>query len=189
MDQDTPTDEEFVAESLAGNREKFGQLYDRYARTVRAVVAAVSGDWSAVEDMTQESFLCAYRNLSKLRDPDRFGRWIVGIAWQVARERRRSLRRDRHELRPVSSELEPTATLDANVEDRDQTDRVIQRLALLPEQERLAIHAFFLQQQDANQAAEVVGLSRSGFYVLIQRALARLAKRIEPGKPVASTKK
>ena len=98
MDTNAPSDAELVRQALAGDREAFGQLYDRHARQVRAVVAAVSGDWSDVEDMTQECFLRAYRKLATLRDPERVGPWLAGFARQVARERRRTLRRDRHEF-------------------------------------------------------------------------------------------
>ena len=170
------SDAQLVAETLAGDREAFGVLYDRHARLVRAVVVGVSGDWSAVEDMTQECFLRAYRKLATLRDRDGFGPWIAGFARRVARERKRTLRRDRHEF---GSEINASATSDveAAANDRDQIERVMRRLAELPEDERLAIHAFFLEGQNAAQAAEQLEISRSGFYALVQRALARLATR------------
>ncbi len=170
------SDAELVADTLAGDRDAFGELYDRHARLVRAVVVGVSGDWSAVEDMTQECFLRAYRKLASLRDRDGFGSWIAGFARRVARERRRSLRRDRHEF---GSELNESATSDgdAAANDRDQIERVMRRLAELSENERLAIHAYFLAEQNATHVAEQLQLSRSGFYALVQRALARLATR------------
>ena len=150
---------------------------------VRAVVAGVSGDWPAVEDMTQECFLRGYKNLSKLREPERFGPWIVGIARQVGRERRRSLARDRHEFRetPVA-EMGSTADGEAIVDEREQVEVVMRELAILPEQERVAVHAFFLEQRDAQQAAELLGLSRSGFYAVVARGIARLAKQLRPGE-------
>ena len=179
MNKHAPTDAELVTETLAGKSEKFGQLYDRHARMVRAVVAGVSGDWSAIDDMTQESFLRAYRNLAKLREPARFGHWIVGIARKVASERRRSLRRSRHEVSWPEVDFSRT---EQGLEIREQLSLVMQRLSRLPEQERTAIHAYFLEQQDANAAAFLLGLSRSGFHALVQRALARLATRIECNK-------
>ena len=112
MDENPPTDSELMKATLAGEREAFGQLYDRYARIVRAVVAGTSGDWPGSEDMTQECFLRAYRKLRQLREPDRFGAWIVGIARQIGRERRRTLRRDRHEFHdttPWETASHPTA--------------------------------------------------------------------------------
>ena len=84
MGNNEPTDAELVASVLSGDREAFGRLYDRYARLVRAVVYDVASDWSTVQDLTQECFLRAYQNLARLRQPDRFGHWLVGIARQVA---------------------------------------------------------------------------------------------------------
>jgi RNA polymerase sigma-70 factor (ECF subfamily) len=179
-----------VPKTLAGDREAFGRLYDRHAAMVRAVVAAVTGDWSAVEDMTQECFLRAYRKLATLRDRDRFGPWIAGVARHVARERRRSLRRDRHEFRdPEPAEVEPRSDIETNLHSRDQLEIVLRRLAELPEQERLAVHLFFFKEQNAERAAEVLGLSRSGFYALVQRAVARLATRIELRETKERTKR
>jgi RNA polymerase sigma-70 factor (ECF subfamily) len=177
-----PPDAELVGRAKAGDREAFGRLYDRYARLVRAVVFRVAGGTPSVGDLTQESFLRAYRMISRLRQPERFGAWVVGIARQVAREHRRSVRRDRHRF---GADLLPQAVDQAESNDALQNQEeiaVLMRLvASLPERERLAIHAFFLQEQSANQAARLLGLSRSGLYALLERALTRLAARMRPG--------
>jgi RNA polymerase sigma-70 factor (ECF subfamily) len=179
MEHNDPHDAELVAQTLAGNREAFGQLYDSYARLVRAVAAGVSGDWPAVDDMVQECFLRAYRNLIALRDPHRFGPWIVGIARQVGRERRRALRRDRHEF-GKRSEIDSITAADAVVFEGHDLELVMQKLADLPEKERLAVHAFFLEQRDVPQAAEMLGFSKSGFYLLVRKGIARLAALMQP---------
>jgi RNA polymerase sigma-70 factor, ECF subfamily len=190
MDRNAATDAELVANTLAGHREAFGSLYDRYARMVRAVVAGVSGDWSSAEDMTQESFLRGYRNLAKLRDVERFGPWIVGIARQVGRERRRTLRRDRHDFRDSQLwDVELSVTADGAASDCDELELVLRRLEQLNEGERVAVHAFYLQQQNATQTADLLGLSRSGFYALVQRAVARLAAQLRPREPQERTRR
>jgi DNA-directed RNA polymerase specialized sigma24 family protein len=95
----------------------------------------------------------------------------------VASERRRTLRRDRHEFGAHTDELAmSTGSAPTNC-DRDEIERVMCRLAELPEDQRLAIHAFYFEGKNANQAAVQLELSRSGFYALLQRALARLATR------------
>jgi RNA polymerase sigma-70 factor, ECF subfamily len=180
-----PTDAELVANVLSGDREAFGCLYDRYARLVRSVVWGVAGDSSAAADLTQECFLRAHKNLHRLKKPDRFGSWLFGMARQVARERKRSLRRDRHRF-VGDIPLEIASESDAAVarETAEETVLVMQRLAELPERERLAIHAFFLQERDAKQAAELLNLSPSGFYALLERGLRRLQALIH--RPTAT---
>jgi RNA polymerase sigma-70 factor (ECF subfamily) len=158
MEQDAPTDAELVIETLAGNREVFGRLYDRYARKVRAVVAGVSGDWSAVEDMLQECFLRAYRNLARLREPQRFGPWIVGIARQVGRERRRSLRRDRHEFRdPRLWGIETAANAELEADERDQLELVMRKLNGLEERERVSMAKtyYWVPELPSTSAADI----------------------------------
>ncbi|HEV3138494.1 MAG TPA: sigma-70 family RNA polymerase sigma factor [Pirellulales bacterium] len=189
MQHSEPTDADLVAQTLAGNREAFGCLYDRYARLVRAVVCGVTLDWPMVQDLAQESFLRAYRNLARLKEPQRFGAWIVGIARHVARERKRSLRRDRHQFvgdAPLEIELPSDAA--GAVQAAEELEWVMQQLTTLDERQRLAIHAFFLQGRDALQAAELLGLSRSGLYALVERALKRLAERVEQREPERETR-
>src|SRR6516225_4782391 len=82
-------DAELVAQALGGDREAFGQLYDRYARLVQAVALDASSELAAVQDFTQECFLRAFKQLPTLRDPGRFRAWVVGIARGLGRERRR----------------------------------------------------------------------------------------------------
>ena len=169
-------DADLVAKTLSGDREAFACLYDRYARLARAVVYGVAMDWPMVQDLTQECFLRAYRNLERLREPDRFSRWIVGIVRQVARERKRAIRRDRHKyVGDDALEVPFDSDVAGAIETAEESELILRRLAELPERERLAIHAFFLQGRDARQAGELLGLSRSGVYALLERALARLA--------------
>jgi RNA polymerase sigma-70 factor (ECF subfamily) len=189
MHDSPPTDAMLVALSRAGQTDAFGQLYDRYAPLVRAVCYGECPDAAVVADLVQETFLRAYRNLADVREPERIGRWIVGIARHVSRERRRTWRRDRHEFVDGRS-LQITAHDRAADEiDRvEESDWILEQVAQLEEREQLAIHAFYLDGRDVRQAGELLGLSRSGTYALLARALARLAKRVRDVESTKGTK-
>ncbi len=68
-----------VLAAQAGNSASFDTLYRRHARIVHAVLLgrATRDD---VEDLVQEVFLSAWRQLATLRDPAAFGGWVVTIA-------------------------------------------------------------------------------------------------------------
>jgi RNA polymerase sigma-70 factor (ECF subfamily) len=124
--------------------------------------------------------LRAYRKLETLHEPAKFRSWLTGIARQVGRERRRAHRRNRHDFGDARLwEIEAQPAEDT-AEHRDQFEIVMQRLACLSEDERVAVHTFYLKQQDAAQTAELLGMSRSGLYALLQRAIARLASQLRP---------
>jgi RNA polymerase sigma-70 factor (ECF subfamily) len=168
----SPGDAELVAWALAGNREAFGLLYDRYARLVRAVAFGAAGpDRETVQDLTQECFLRAFQRLETLRDSARFGAWVVGIARQLVREYRR---RRRPELLGDAS-LDVLGEPMTSTEDADEVEHLLRLVSRLPEQERLAVHFFFLGEHDANTTARLLNLSRSGTYALLKRACGRLA--------------
>jgi len=166
------TDGTLVLGALQGDRSAFAELYDRRARMIRAICYDATGDLHSAADLTQEVFLRAYRKLGELHDPQRFAAWLVGMARRVCREWRRGRFQDRRLLESLSDR--------AAAETRDeQPDRQIAALreavASLPEKERLALHAFYLQEMDAEQARMVLGLSRSGLYRLLSCARTRLA--------------
>jgi RNA polymerase sigma-70 factor, ECF subfamily len=178
MPDPATTDADDVRRTLTGDREAFGRLFDRHARSVRAVVAAVSCDFQAVEDMTQETFLRAHLRLATLKDPPAFRGWIHGIARLVAKEGRRQ--HTRHQERPTSTDAvlhDRRSGADA-VETREEHQLVLQLLMDLPERERLAVHAHFFHEQNADEAAAAMEISRSGFYAALDRGLDRLRQRI-----------
>jgi RNA polymerase sigma-70 factor (ECF subfamily) len=172
-------DAELVARTLAGDREAFGRLYDRYARLVRAVAFDAGRDPATAQDLTQESFLRAFRQLPTLRARERFGPWVVGIARQVALEFRRRRRPER------LGDADPPATDGTAVpaDDTDEVEHVLRLVSRLPEQERLAVHFFFLNERGVNETARLLDLSRSGTYALLKRACGRLARWMDVPEP------
>jgi len=171
-------DADDVRKTLDGNPEAFGRLFDRHARGVRAVVAAVSRDFAAVEDLTQETFLRAYERISTLRVPQGFRKWIHGIARLVGKERRKELHANRLQFETNQDQLESQGEATDLVERDEEQRLVLLALAGLSERERLAIHAYYFHDQNADQAAEVIGLSRSGFYAALGRGMKRLRQQL-----------
>ena len=168
-------DAELVGSVLVGDTSAFGRLYDRYAGLIRAICYDATGELAAGQDLAQEVFLLAYQKLASLRDPERFPAWLVGIARHCCRQWRRQMARDRRVLEGLAA-AGSRAALPAAGEDEGRELR--QAMMLLPDKQRLAMHAFYLLDQSADEARSVMGLSRSGFYKLLQRAKDSLRRRM-----------
>lgn len=76
----TPSDKALVLAVFAGDKAAYETLYDRYAPLVRAVCYDMTGNLADAQDLAQDVFMRAYEKLDRLRDPELFGRWVVGIA-------------------------------------------------------------------------------------------------------------
>src|SRR5207245_9805027 len=75
---DTSADDALVSAARAGDRPAFGLLYHRYARMVHGILLCRVPP-REVDDLVQEVFLLALRQLHSLRDISRFGAWLSTI--------------------------------------------------------------------------------------------------------------
>jgi RNA polymerase sigma factor (sigma-70 family) len=176
-----------VIGALNGDRSAFAELYDRRARLIRAVCYDETRDSDVAAELTQEVFLRAYRNLRRLHVPDKFTVWLIGIAKQVCREWRRKRGREK---RAMAGFVEERSLADHRVDPPDERlmelrDAIAGKTVPgvcpqpLTQQERLALHAFYLQGRDVEEARGVLGLSRSVFYRVLSSACERLHMILE----------
>jgi len=73
-------DAELVSGSLAGNRDAFGQIVARYQSLVCSLAFSATGSLSQSEDLAQETFVTAWKQLAGLREPEKLRAWLCGIA-------------------------------------------------------------------------------------------------------------
>src|SRR5262245_15691660 len=77
------TDAELVEAARQGEAGAFGELVRRYQKQAFAVALSLIGDPSEAEDLAQEAFIRASRNLDLLADPGKFAAWVRRIAFGV----------------------------------------------------------------------------------------------------------
>jgi RNA polymerase sigma-70 factor (ECF subfamily) len=101
-------DEQLVEECIKGDIEAFDTLVVRYQKEVFYLVRGLVMDIEEAKDITQKTFIKAYRRLKKLRDRRRFRQWLLSIAVNTARDSLRSIKTDRVPLpEPVDCETDP----------------------------------------------------------------------------------
>jgi RNA polymerase sigma-70 factor (ECF subfamily) len=161
------TIEALAQQAKGGDVQAFGILYDRTVRLVRAVAADAGTD--AADDVTHEAYLRAYRNLGNLRDPAKFATWLVGITRLIVREKRRSRR-----FEPLS--VENLGEFSVEEPTDGDAEELLRAVARLPEEERLAVRFFFLNERSIDETAKLLDRSRSGTYAVLQSAKAKLAR-------------
>jgi RNA polymerase sigma-70 factor (ECF subfamily) len=124
------SDKEYVRRCRSGNTEDFRVLVSRYQKSVFSfLMAKLNNCWSDAEEAAQESFVRAFMSLKKLRKPESFHAWLLGIAGRVALEQHRVQKRRRLEraveedIKAAPSAPQETGSLDEAVASLPETYR------------------------------------------------------------------
>jgi RNA polymerase sigma-70 factor (ECF subfamily) len=168
---------ELVLRAKEGDHQAFADLYDQFAPLVRSVAYDATGCLPEAEDLCQDVFVHAYRNLEQLRDAARFPGWLMMIARRTCASWGR--RRQRHPEVGLEEIEMPVAVSHAN---DDEIRHMLGVMRQLPPKERMALHLFYLAEQPAELARQTLGLSSAGFYKVLERAKGRVAALLQKRK-------
>jgi RNA polymerase sigma-70 factor, ECF subfamily len=173
-----PADAELVL--ARDDREAFARLVRRHQSMVRSVLRRLArGDHGLADDLAQETFLLAWRNIRAFRYDARFSTWLYRIAlnaWLSHARKRREVLLDDPDHAP---EPPPTAEGIAAA-DRIDLERA---LAGLPDGERAAIAACYYADLTHEEAAEALGIPLGTVKTHILRAKARLRAKLLEEEP------
>src|SRR5438552_3166637 len=167
-----------------GDQEAFRLIFERYSRPLISFVYDQVGNRELAEELTQETFVRAYRSLRTLREETKLSTWLFGIAKNVARESLRARRRTNQHV-----DLDDKLVL--NLSDRGpvpvkqllnkELNEVIQNsLALLDEDKRLVFTLKVFQQCSYEEIAEITGFSIPKLKTDLHRARTEMRRRISP---------
>ncbi|HEY0448310.1 sigma-70 family RNA polymerase sigma factor [Actinophytocola sp.] len=162
-----PTDAELVAGVLAGDREAFAAVYDRYADRLHDFCWSVLRDRDEAADAVQDTFVLLAQRLAQLTDPDRLRPWLYAVARSVA------LRKVRARQRVVLDEVGDMADTDPGP-DRAAEQGALRELvwsaaAGLSERDRALLDLHVRQGLDGAELGEAMGVSAGHAYVLLTR--------------------
>src|SRR3974390_773211 len=74
------SDPELVTLSLAGDRDAFGFIVTRYQTLLCSLAYSATGSLSQSEDLAQETFVTAWKQLADLREPEKLRSWLCRIS-------------------------------------------------------------------------------------------------------------
>jgi len=165
------TDKEYVEHCRDGHPEDFGLLVERYQKLLFSYLASRVGDGGQAEEAAQESFVRAFLSLKKLRKPESFYSWLLGIAGRVAKEQFRSAphrQRDR----------EAAETMMSNASDSGAEYPLEEAIAALPEFHRQVILLRYYERLSCQEVATRLGVPLGTVTKTLSRAYALLRQEL-----------
>jgi RNA polymerase sigma-70 factor, ECF subfamily len=159
------------------DRAAFGELVARHQSKVRTVLRRLTkGDAAMADDLAQETFVLAWRNLKSFRFEARFSTWIYRIAFNAWQS---EARKKREVLLEIDDDALPQGS-EAYDEMPDVATRVdLERaMAVLSDGERAAITACYYADLSHEEAAAALGMPLGTVKTHVLRAKAKLKARL-----------
>ncbi|MYB64509.1 sigma-70 family RNA polymerase sigma factor, partial [Candidatus Poribacteria bacterium] len=171
---------------LSGDDDAFSALVRKYQKQVHALVWRKIGDFHIAEEITQDTFLNAYKRLTTLKEPQRFASWLYVIAANRCTSWHRKKRICTQSLEDLdqtdTEQLEKEAYSEFVVEEnervsgQEQRELVKKLLAKLGESERTVMTLHYFGEMSCTEIGAFLGVSANTVKSRLRRAQQRLQK-------------
>ena len=182
-------DAELIQRVLEGDDNAFSVLVEKYQKQVHALAWRKIGDFHIAEEITQDTFLKAYKRLATLKEPQRFVSWLYVIAANRCSSwlrKKRLWTQPIEELEETDSQQTQTSTYSGYIAAENerttaeaQRDVVKKLLAKLQESERTIVTLHYFGEMSCTEIGTFLGVSANTIKSRLRRAQQRL-KREEP---------
>lgn len=176
---DTENEKDCIDRSLRGDPDAFSSLVIKYQRMIHALTYRMTGSLADSEDLAQETFLQAHRQLANFRSEARFSSWLYRIAVNLCLNWRKRHQRREEVYQQWHASLEPDAQPDETV-----AQAVQEALMHLPPKQRAAIVLTIYDGLSHAEAARVLNCSEttvSWRLFAARRKLKSLLKNVQTG--------
>jgi RNA polymerase sigma-70 factor, ECF subfamily len=173
-----PTDAALVVAARAGEAWAQEALFRRYSRMVNGLAFRIMGRDGDVDDLVQDSFLEALRNLERLDNPQAFASWLGSIVVRTAgkRLRKRALLTRLGLRRATPIDADTVLSRDAPPDVRAEVSRLYASLDDMHHEARTALVLHRVEGMSLPEAAAAMGISLSTIKRRIQSAERVLAE-------------
>ena len=173
-------EDSLVSAARGGDRAAFGRLYDRYARMVHGILLARVPP-REVDDLVQEVFLSALRQLHALREISRFGAWLATITRNRANDYFRRAIPDEKVTEPLLENQPESRSTDHAAE--QESAMILAVVRALPETYREPLILRLVEGMTGPEIAARTGLTHGSVRVNLYRGMQLLRERLgESGK-------
>jgi RNA polymerase sigma-70 factor (ECF subfamily) len=166
--------EELALRSQQGCKESFEELVERYGARLYQFLHNKTYNVQDAEDLVQDTFVKAYRNIHRYRNSWKFSTWLFTIAARLASSRYRSLKRRQSIGETGAGSIEPA---DAASQQEMQEGLWVVARTLSAGQYR-ALWLRYAEEMPIKEIAKVLGKTQVGVKVTLYRARVNLAQRL-----------
>ena len=174
-------DVQLIHRVLSGDEAAFTALVRKYQKSVHALAWRKIGDFHIAEEIAQDAFIQAYKNLARLRNPNQFAGWLYVIASNLCKRWHQSNKPAMQSLDDASVTEVEAFSYRSYVSEQRETEAMEHRheivkelLEKLPESERTVVTLYYLGEMTAQEIGNFLGVSVNTIKSRLRRARERL---------------
>src|SRR5437879_3513426 len=176
------SDSKLVTESLAGDRDAFGWIVARYQSLLCSLAYSATGSLSQSEDLAQETFVTAWKQLADLREPEKLRWWLCRISRNLTCDALRKQGREPiHKAEPLE-EVEESAAAEPLPSDytisREEEAILWRSIERIPESYREPLVLFYREHQSVENVAAALDLSEDAVKQRLSRGRKLLHEQV-----------
>ncbi|AXT53285.1 RNA polymerase sigma factor [Aquimarina sp. BL5] len=171
------SDQYYIKQVLEGEVNTFSSLVERYQSLVYTIVFRMVRNKEEAEEIAQDTFIKAYKSLSKYRGEAKFSTWLYTIAYRKSLDAiKKNKRFVATELIEEVSEGEVGVVNDAlsYLQDIERKEIISNSILKLPEEESAIITLYYFEEKSIKEIKEIVGLTEDNIKIKLYRSRKKL---------------
>ncbi|MCD8740635.1 sigma-70 family RNA polymerase sigma factor [Mucilaginibacter roseus] len=181
--QHKPTDIELIQQSLAGDQAAYAELIRRHQRFVFTLALRFAKNREDAEEIAQDCFVKAYRNLQSFQGQSKFSTWLYSIVYTTAmthlRKKRIATDSIDDEDTFIQIEQKPSGYDSNNAENRSRSFYLNMAIEQLLPDDAAVITLFYKGEQSLEEIALALNMEANAVKVKLFRARQRLKEKLE----------
>ena len=180
-------DQLYIEKILKGDVNAFSFLVDNYKNMVFSLAFKMTKSREEAEEVSQDTFIKAYKNLSKFNGDSKFSTWLYRIAYHTSLDaiKRNKNTTNTFDINEVTfNQIKAVEHILEGIERKERAELMDSCLQRLSNEERSIIWMFYYDELSLKEIIEVTGLQEANIKVKLHRARKKLLtivkENIEP---------
>lgn len=173
----TNNDQLYITKVINGDANAFAYLVDNYKNMVFSLAFKMTKNREEAEEVSQDTFIKAYKNLPKFKGDAKFSTWLYRIAYHTCLDNIKKNKNNNNtfEINEVTfNQIEAVESILQGIARKERAKIMDECLQKLPAEQRSVIWMFYYDELSLKEIIEVTGMSEANLKVKLHRARKKL---------------
>ena len=175
-------DQIYINKVLKGDANAFAYLVNTYKTMVYSLALKMMKNTEEAEEVAQDTFIKAYKNLNKFKGDAKFSTWLYKIGYRNCLDALKK-HQEKYNIFAIDevtiNKIESTESILQGIERKERAQIINKCLLKLPEDERSILWMFYFEELSLKEIMQITDMSESNTKVKLHRARKRLLSVVQ----------